>query len=215
MQDLLPRQKEKYRYIEDTVRVVLESYGYTEIGIPVLESTQLFSRLVGEATDIVEKEMYTFEDRNGDSLTMRPEGTAGVVRMGQENGLLFNQIQRFWYAGPMFRHERPQKGRYRQFEQIGAECFGMAGPDIDAELLFMCQRMWETLGISDEIHLELNSMGTTECRAAYRSELVNYLEEHRDGLDEDSMRRLETNPLRILDSKVPKTQELLAHGVRG
>ena len=210
MQDLLPRQKEIYRYIEDVVRVVLESYGYTEIGVPVLESTQLFSRLVGEATDIVEKEMYTFEDRNGDSLTMRPEGTAGVVRMGQENGLLFNQIQRFWYAGPMFRHERPQKGRYRQFEQVGAECFGMAGPDIDAELLFMCQRIWETLGISDEIHLELNSMGTAECRAAYRSELVNYLEEHRDGLDEDSMRRLETNPLRILDSKVPKTQELLA-----
>ena len=210
MQDLLPRQKEIYRYIEDVVRVVLESYGYTEIGVPVLESTQLFSRLVGEATDIVEKEMYTFEDRNGDSLTMRPEGTAGVVRMGQENGLLFNQIQRFWYAGPMFRHERPQKGRYRQFEQVGAECFGMAGPDIDAELLFMCQRIWETLGISDEIHLELNSMGTTESRAAYRSELVNYLEEHRDGLDKDSMRRLETNPLRILDSKVPKTQELLA-----
>ena len=210
MQDLLPRQKEIFRYIEDTVRGVLKSYGYAEIGVPVLESTQLFSRLVGEATDIVEKEMYTFEDRNGDSLTMRPEGTAGVVRMGQENDLLFNQIQRFWYAGPMFRHERPQKGRYRQFEQIGAECFGMGGPDIDAELLFMCQRMWQALGVSDEIHLELNSMGTAECRAAYRSELVAYLEDRRDGLDEDSLRRLETNPLRVLDSKVPKTQELLA-----
>ena len=209
MQDLLPKQKEIFRYIEDTARGVLESYGYTEIGVPVLESTQLFSRLVGQATDIVEKEMYTFEDRNGDSLTMRPEGTAGVVRMGQENGLLFNQIQRFWYAGPMFRHERPQKGRYRQFEQIGAECFGMAGPHIDAELLFICQRMWEALGVADEIHLELNSIGTTECRAAYKSELVSYLEKHRDGLDEDSMRRLETNPLRILDSKEPKTQELL------
>ena len=209
MQDLLPKQKEIFRYIEDTALGVLESYGYTEIGVPVLDSTQLFSRLVGQATDIVEKEMYTFEDRNGDSLTMRPEGTAGVVRMGQENGLLFNQIQRFWYAGPMFRHERPQKGRYRQFEQIGAECFGMAGPDIDAELLFICQRMWEALGVADEIHLELNSIGTTECRAAYKSELVSYLVKHRDGLDEDSMRRLETNPLRILDSKEPKTQELL------
>ena len=209
MQDLLPKQKEIFRYIEDAARGVLESYGYTEIGVPVLESTQLFSRLVGQATDIVEKEMYTFEDRNGDSLTMRPEGTAGVVRMGQENGRRFNQIQRFWYAGPMFRHERPQKGRYRQFEQIGAECFRMAGPDIDAELMFICQRMWEARGVADEINLELNSIGTTECRAAYKSELVSYLVKQRDGLDEDSMRRLETNPLRILDSKEPKTQELL------
>ena len=160
MQDLLPKKKRVYRFAEDVIRGVLESYCYKEIGVPVVESTDLFHRLVGEDTDIVEKEMYTFEDRNGDSLTLRPEGTAGVVRMGQERGLLFNKIQRFWYSGPMFRHERPQKGRYRQFEQIGVECFGMPGPEIDAELLFIASRIWQLLGISDCVSLELNSIGT-------------------------------------------------------
>jgi histidyl-tRNA synthetase len=209
MQDLLPRQKEIFRFIEDTVRDVLRLYGYQEIGMPVIESTQLFKRLVGEATDIVEKEMYTFDDRSGDSLTLRPEGTAGCVRMAQENGLIFNQIQRFWYTGPMFRYERPQKGRYRQFEQIGVECFGMAGADIDAELLMMTHRMWQALGITDKVHLELNSLGSTASRTAYREALVGFLGNVRDELDEDSQRRLETNPLRILDSKVEKTRSIL------
>ena len=210
MQDLLPRQKEIFRHVEDTISSVLASYGYQEIGLPVIEFTSLFSRLVGEATDIVEKEMYTFEDRNGDSLTLRPEGTAGCVRMAQENGLIFNQIQRFWYTGPMFRHERPQKGRYRQFDQIGVECFGMAGPDIDAELLLMTYRMWEALGITDTVQLELNSLGSLAARSAYRDALVAYLETVRGDLDEDSQRRISTNPLRVLDSKVEKTRDLLA-----
>ena len=209
MQDLLPRKKKIFRFIEDTVRDVLDSYGYREIGIPVLESTDLFCRLVGEATDIVEKEMYTFDDRNGDSLTLRPEGTAGVVRMGQERGLLFNQTQRLWYAGPMFRHERPQKGRYRQFEQIGVECFGMAGPEIDAELLFITYRIWQLLGFADGVKLELNSIGSQACRLEYRNKLVSYLSRYRDALDQDSLRRLDSNPLRILDSKDSATRDLL------
>jgi histidyl-tRNA synthetase len=209
MQDLLPRQKEIYRFVEDKVRDVLRSYGYQELGFPVIESTSLFSRLVGEATDVVEKEMYTFADRNGDSLTLRPEGTAGIVRLAQENGLVYNQVQRFWYSGPMFRHERPQKGRYRQFEQIGAECFGMPGPDIDVELQYMASRMWKELGISDDVSLELNSLGSTESRATFREELVKYFSTVKGELDEDSLRRLETNPLRILDSKVEKTKDLL------
>ncbi|MEE2735641.1 MAG: histidine--tRNA ligase [Pseudomonadota bacterium] len=209
MQDLPPKKKRVYRFAEDVIRGVLESYCYKEIGVPVVESTDLFHRLVGEDTDIVEKEMYTFEDRNGDSLTLRPEGTAGVVRMGQERGLLFNKIQRFWYSGPMFRHERPQKGRYRQFEQIGVECFGMAGPEIDAELLFIAARIWQLLGISDGISLELNSIGTKACRLKYRDELVSFLKKYRNHLDEDSLRRLDSNPLRILDSKVSSTRALL------
>ena len=211
MQDLLPRQKEIYRYIEDTLRDVLAAYGYREIGLPLIEFTNLFSRLVGEDTDIVEKEMYTFDDRNGDSLTLRPEGTGGCVRLAQENGLICNQVQRFWYAGPMFRYERPQKGRYRQFEQIGVECFGMADADIDAELLLMTRRMWQALGIDGKIHLELNSLGNTASRSAYRQALVTYLKGVRTELDGDSQRRLETNPLRILDSKVEQTQALLAN----
>ncbi len=209
MQDLLPGKKEIYRHVEDTVRDVLCRYGYQEIAMPVIESTHLFSRLVGESTDIVEKEMYTFEDRNGDSLTLRPEGTAGSARLAQENGLLFNQVQRLWYAGSMFRHERPQKGRYRQFEQIGAECFGMPGPDIDAELMLMAARMWEELGISGDVVLELNSLGTVETRKRYVDALREYFSSVRDELDEDSRRRLESNPLRILDSKDSKTRELL------
>lgn len=209
MQDLLPRQKEIFRFIEDRVRDVLCSYGYQEIGLPVIESTKLFSRLVGEATDIVEKEMYTFPDRNGESLTLRPEGTAGAVRLAQENGLTFNQVQRLWYAGPMFRYERPQKGRYRQFEQIGAECFGMPGPDIDVELMLMTRRMWELLEISKDLRLEINSLGTAASRAEYRIALKEYFDGVKDELDEDSLKKLESNPLRILDSKVEKTKDLL------
>lgn len=209
MQDILPAQKAIHRHIEEVARSVLAGYGYQEIGLPVLEQTQLFKRLVGENTDIVEKEMYTFDDRNGDSLTMRPEGTAGCARFGEENGLLFNQVQRLWYIGPMFRYERPQKGRYRQFDQIGAECFGMAGPDIDAELLLMNARLWRDLGLIEDVRLELNSIGTSESRGAYREKLVAYLEKYRDDLDEDSQRRLSTNPMRILDSKSEMTQAIL------
>lgn len=209
MQDLLPDKQEIYAYVTEQVAAVLDAYGYRQLGLPVLESTHLFKRTVGESTDIVEKEMYTFDDRGGDSITMRPEGTAGVVRLAQQHGMLHNQVQRLWYAGPMFRYERPQKGRYRQFEQIGAECFGMAGPDVDAEQILMLARMWEVLGIADEVELELNSMGTTGARATYRTALVDFLNDYKKDLDEDSQRRLETNPLRILDSKDEKTREIL------
>ncbi len=209
MQDVLPGKKEIFRFIEDKAGEVLRSYGYQEIGIPIIESTHLFSRLVGEDTDIVQREMYTFDDRSGESLTLRPEGTAGVVRLAKENGLIFNQIQRFSYSGPMFRHERPQKGRYRQFEQIGAECFGMAGPDIDVELMFMTHRLWQDLGISEDVVLEINSLGSSECRARFTAALTTYLTAVKDELDTDSQRRLATNPLRILDSKVPGTRDLL------
>lgn len=214
MQDLLPEKQEVLRFVSDKVRGVLAEYGYREVGLPVLESTQLFQRLVGEDTDIVEKEMYTFDDRNGDSLTMRPEGTAGCVRMAQQHGLAFNQVQRLWYQGPMFRYERPQKGRYRQFEQIGVECFGMEGPDIDAELLFLLSRMWKALGINEAVHLELNSLGSTESRAGYREALVSYFSKYESDLDEDSRRRLQTNPLRILDSKEERTRRLLDEAPR-
>jgi histidyl-tRNA synthetase len=188
---------------------VLSRYGYSEIRFPIVEHTELFKRSIGEVTDIVEKEMYTFEDRNGDSLTLRPEGTASCVRACDQNGLLHNQIQRLWYTGPMFRHERPQKGRLRQFHQIGVETFGMVGPDIDAELILLTARLWRELGISDALTLELNSIGNAESRANYRQALVDYLMGFKDELDEDSKRRLETNPLRVLDSKDPKTRELL------
>ena len=210
MQDLLPAQKETFRAIEDMARNVLGAYGYREIGLPQLEQTALFKRLVGESTDIVEKEMYTFEDRSGDSLTLRPEGTASCVRFAEENGLLFNQVQRLWYAGPMFRYERPQKGRYRQFEQIGVECFGMAGPDIDAELLLLSARLWQQLGITDDVKLELNSLGDLAARNTFRDRLVDYLSRYEAELDEDSQRRLTTNPLRILDSKAAQTRKILA-----
>lgn len=209
MQDMLPEKQEILRFVYDKVRDVLSGYGYREIGLPVLERTELFQRLVGEATDIVEKEMYTFNDRNDDSVTMRPEGTAGCVRAAQQHGLTFNQVQRLWYAGPMFRYERPQKGRYRQFEQIGAECFGMAGPDIDAELILMLSRMWKALGIAEDVELELNSLGSAASRAAYREALVAFFSRYKDEIDEDSRRRLSTNPLRILDSKDARTRALL------
>ena len=209
MQDLLPAQKKISRTIEDVVREVLASYGYREIGLPQLEQTELFKRVVGENTDIVEKEMYTFDDRNGESLTLRPEGTAGCVRFAEQNGLLFNQVQRLWYSGAMFRYERPQKGRYRQFDQIGAECFGMPGPDVDAELLLMNARVWRKLGLDGDIRLELNSLGNPDARVKFKEKLARYLTAYEEDLDEDSQRRLTTNPLRILDSKSLKTQEIL------
>ena len=209
MQDLLPAQKKISRTIEDVVREVLAAYGYREIGLPQLEQTELFKRVVGENTDIVEKEMYTFDDRNGESLTLRPEGTAGCVRFAEQNGLLFNQVQRLWYSGAMFRYERPQKGRYRQFDQIGAECFGMPGPDVDAELLLMNARIWRRLGLDGDIRLELNSLGNPDARVKFKEKLAGYLQAYEQDLDEDSQRRLTTNPLRILDSKSSKTQEIL------
>ena len=209
MQDLLPAQKRISRTIEDVVREGLAAYGYREIGLPQLEQTELFKRVVGENTDIVEKEMYTFDDRNGESLTLRPEGTAGCVRFAEQNGLLFNQVQRLWYSGAMFRYERPQKGRYRQFDQIGAECFGMPGPDVDAELLLMNARIWRKLGLDGDIRLELNSLGNSDARAMFKEKLAGYLQAYEQDLDEDSQRRLTTNPLRILDSKSSKTQEIL------
>ena len=209
MNDILPSETPQWQYLEACVRGVLSRYGYREIRFPIVEHTELFKRSIGEVTDIVEKEMYTFEDRNGDSLTLRPEGTASCVRACDQNGLLYNQIQRLWYTGPMFRHERPQKGRLRQFHQIGVETFGMAGPDIDAELILLTARLWRELGISDALTLELNSIGNAESRANYRQALVDYLTGFKDELDDDSKRRLESNPLRVLDSKDPKTRELL------
>lgn len=208
MHDVLPAQSPLWQYFENTVRSIVQSYGYQEIRMPVVESTDLFCRSIGEVTDIVEKEMYTFLDRNGDSLTLRPEGTASCVRAGIEHGLLHNSQPRLWYMGPMFRHERPQKGRYRQFHQIGIETFGMAGPDIDAELILMSARIWKTLGLKN-IRLELNTLGSNQARLAYRDVLVAYLEKHRAQLDEDSLRRLNTNPLRILDSKNPAMQSMI------
>ena len=209
MNDILPDQTPVWQYVESIVRKVLGQYGYQEIRMPIVEQTELFKRSIGEVTDIVEKEMYTFEDRNGDSLTLRPEGTAGCVRAAEEHGLLFNQTRRLWYIGPMFRHERPQKGRYRQFHQIGVECFGMAGPDIDAELLILTARLWAELGLTGHARLEINSIGTSESRKVYREALVAYLQQYKERLDADSQRRLETNPLRILDSKDPGTREIL------
>jgi histidyl-tRNA synthetase len=208
MHDIPPEQTPLWQHLETSVRDVLRRYGYREIRLPVVEKTELFKRSIGEVTDIVEKEMYTFEDRNGDSLTLRPEGTAGCVRAGIENGLLHNQLLRLWYLGPMFRHERPQKGRYRQFHQIGVETFGIPGPDIEAELILLSHRIWRELGL-DDVHLEINTLGTAEERAAYRAELFQYLSDHYEELDEDSKRRTHTNPLRVLDSKNPALQELI------
>ena len=208
MNDITPEDTPYWQQLESTVRSVLASYGYQEIRFPIVEKTELFKRSIGEVTDIVEKEMYTFEDRNGDSLTMRPEGTACCVRASMQNGLLHNQLQRLWYMGPMFRHERPQKGRYRQFHQVGVETFGMAGPDVDAELILMTARFWQQLGLND-LELQINSLGTKESRAAYRETLVAYFNEHLDELDDDSRRRLNSNPLRILDSKNPALSGLI------
>ncbi|NVK22947.1 MAG: histidine--tRNA ligase [Kangiellaceae bacterium] len=209
MNDVLPEQTPYWHKLEAILRQLMASYGYSEIRMPIVEKTNLFKRAVGEVTDIVEKEMYTFDDRNGDSLSLRPEGTASCVRAGIEHGLLYNQEQRLWYMGPMFRHERPQKGRYRQFHQLGVETFGLAGADIDAELILMTARLWKALAIDDSVHLELNSLGSNEARANYRDALVAFLTPIKDQLDEDSQRRLGTNPLRILDSKNPQVQELV------
>jgi histidyl-tRNA synthetase len=209
MNDFLPADTAIWQRIEGTLKQVLASYGYSEIRLPIVEHTPLFSRAIGEVTDVVEKEMYTFEDRNGESLTLRPEGTAGCVRAGIEHGLLYNQEQRLWYVGPMFRYERPQKGRYRQFHQMGVEVFGLQGPDVDAELIMMTARWWKALGIADHVELELNSIGSLAARADYRSALVAFLEQHQDVLDDDCKRRMYTNPLRVLDSKNPEIQALL------
>ncbi|CAI1948686.1 histidine--tRNA ligase [Serratia proteamaculans] len=209
MNDYLPEETALWQRIEGILKQVLSGYGYSEIRLPIVEQTPLFKRAIGEVTDVVEKEMYTFDDRNGESLTLRPEGTAGCVRAGIEHGLLYNQEQRLWYVGPMFRYERPQKGRYRQFHQLGAEVFGLQGPDIDAELILLSARWWKALGISEHVKLELNSIGSLEARANYRDALVAFLEQHQEKLDEDCKRRMYSNPLRVLDSKNPEVQALL------
>ena len=209
MNDILPDVSGTWRYLETVVRDIVQSYGYAEIRLPLLEQTELFRRSIGEVTDIVEKEMYTFDDRNGESLTLRPEATASVVRAGITNGLLHNQRQKLWTTGPMFRYEKPQKGRYRQFYQFDVEALGYDGPDVDAELIIMCARLWRALGIS-RLTLEINSLGTPESRASYRGALVEYFSSVKSKLDDDSIRRLEQNPLRILDSKNPDMQAIVA-----
>ncbi len=202
MNDLYGEQAEAFDYLVNTAQSVLNQYGFASIRLPLVEKTELFARSIGEVTDIVEKEMYTFDDRNGDSLTLRPEGTAGCVRAVIQNGLAHNQIQKLYYTGPMFRYERPQKGRYRQFHQFGVEVFGLDSVDIDAELIVLSARLWERLGL-ENLELQINSLGSQEARQAYRDLLVEYLEAHKSELDEDSLRRLESNPLRILDTKNP------------
>jgi len=208
MHDILPAELPAWRRLEETVRSVLESYGYEEIRVPLLEKTEVFTRAIGQATDVVEKEMYTFADRNGDSLSLRPEGTAGVVRAAIQNGLLYGPPMRLWYGGAMFRHERPQKGRTRQFHQIGAEVFGAEGPDVDVELLAMGERIWRALGLAG-IRLELNSLGNADERARYREKLVEFMASHRTAMDDETRERLERNPLRVLDSKNEIVQALL------
>ncbi len=208
MNDILPDVSSTWRYLESVVRDIVQSYGYSEIRLPLLEQTELFRRSIGEVTDIVEKEMYTFLDRNGESLTLRPEATASVVRAGITNGLLHNQKQKLWTSGPMFRYEKPQKGRYRQFYQFDVEALGYEGPDVDAELIILCARMWRVLGIS-RLTLEINSLGTAETRDRYRETLVEYFSGVKSELDEDSIRRLEQNPLRILDSKNPEMKAIV------
>ena len=209
MNDCLPTETPLWQWGENKVRSVLSAYGYAEIRMPIVESTPLFARAIGEVTDVVEKEMFTFDDRDEESLTLRPEGTAGCVRAGIEHGLLYNQEQRLWYMGPMFRYERPQKGRYRQFHQVGVEIFGIPNPEIDAELIALTARLWKDLGIFDHVTLQLNSIGSLDARKNYRQALVDFLQNHIDILDEDSKRRLTTNPLRILDSKDQRVQEVL------
>jgi histidyl-tRNA synthetase len=211
MNDCLPEQSGNWQQVEQVIRQVVANYGYQEIRTPIVESTDLFKRSIGEVTDIVEKEMYTFDDRNGDSLTLRPEGTASAVRAGNQHGLLYNQQQRLWYMGPMFRHERPQKGRYRQFHQFGVETYGLGGPDIDLEVILLSARLWQRFDIAEHVTLQINSLGSNEARSNYRDALVDYLKLHQDVLDEDSLRRLEANPLRVLDSKNPDIQALVVN----
>jgi len=208
MNDILPDVTGTWRYLESIVQEIVESYGYSEIRLPLMEHTELFKRSIGEVTDIVEKEMYTFPDRNGESLTLRPEATAGLVRAGMTNGLFHNQKQKLWTSGPMFRYEKPQQGRYRQFYQFDVEAVGYSGPDVDAELIIMSARMWQRLAIS-KISLQINSLGTPAVRERYRAELVEYFSGVKNQLDEDSIRRLEQNPLRILDSKNPDMQPIV------
>ncbi len=209
MNDVLPDESPWWQLIEEAARDAFDAYGFRQIRIPLLERTELFRRSIGEVTDIVEKEMYSFDDKGGDNVTMRPEATAGIVRAAISNGLLHNQQQRLWCMGPMFRYERPQKGRYRQFHQIDAEALGYPGPDIDAEMILMTARIWRTLGLTMP-RLELNSLGTPQARLAYRQVLVDYFESRREALDADSLRRLHSNPMRILDSKHPDMQALIS-----
>jgi histidyl-tRNA synthetase len=210
MNDILPEQTPIWHYLEQQIQDVVNSYGYRKIEIPVLEATELFQRGVGTGTDIVEKEMYTLADRNGQSMSLRPEATAGTVRAAIQNGMLYNQVQRLWTSGAMFRYERPQKGRYRQFYQTSIEAFGMSGFEIDAEIILLTSKIFKHLGLLDHIKLEINNLGSTTDRAKYRQALVEYFSKHKNNLDEDSLRRLDINPLRILDSKNPKMQELIA-----
>jgi len=209
MHDILPAHSGAWHFLEENIRHLMATYSYAEIRTPIVEKTELFRRSIGEVTDIVEKEMYSFDDRNGDSLSLRPENTASCVRAGIQHGLLYNTIQRLWYSGPMFRYERPQKDRYRQFHQFGAEVFGVAGPFIEVELILLSARLWRLLGVSHAVKLEINSLGDLDDRSRYRAGLVEYFERHRDCLDEDSLRRLHTNPLRILDSKSPELQSTI------
>lgn len=209
MNDILPSETALWLHAETIFRRMLQGHGYKEIRFPIIEKTELFKRSIGEVTDIVEKEMYTFIDRNQESLTLRPEGTASCVRAGLEHGLFYNQIQHLWYRGPFFRHERPQKGRYRQFHQCSAEVFGLEGPDIDADLIVMSASILEKLGIKSFTKLQINSLGTPESRTAYRKKLVQYLNQHKDALDQDSLHRLHKNPLRILDSKNPEMKSVI------
>ena len=211
MSDILPDETPRWHFLERTLAAILGAYGYGEIRLPVVEKTALFKRSIGEVTDIVEKEMYTFDDRNGESMTLRPEGTAGCVRAAIQQGML-NTPRRLWYAGPMFRYERPQKGRQRQFHQTGVESFGISTPDMDAELIILCARLWRQLGLTGCVALQINSIGNAGARKAYRDALVAYLQEHLEALDVDSQRRLHSNPLRILDSKSPETQAILDNG---
>lgn len=209
MNDILPGDSLIWQYVERSFRRVVGRFAYEEIRFPIVEQSQLFKRSIGEVTDIVEKEMYTFEDRNGDSLSLRPEGTAGCVRAANQHGLLYNQQQRLWYQGPMFRHERPQKGRYRQFHQFGVEAFGMDGPDIDVEILQLAAELWRELDISEHLRLEINNIGSSEDRQRFGAQLSEFLHAHADGLDEDARRRMDSNPMRVLDSKNPQVQEIL------
>ena len=208
MKDILPDESPLWQKVETTLKQIMASYGYAEMRMPAVEYTSLFVRSIGEVTDVVEKEMYTFDD-NGDSLSLRPEGTAGCVRACIEHGLIHNQERRVWYTGSMFRHEKPQKGRYREFHQFGAEIFGISSAEIDAEIILLTNRIWKKFGIGDHVVLQLNSLGSSEERASYREALVAFLEQHKESLDEDCQRRMYTNPLRVLDTKNEKVLEIL------
>ena len=210
MNDILPEESPAWHFLETQFQAVVKRYGYREVRFPILEQTQLFKRSIGEATDIVEKEMYSFDDRNGDNLSLRPEGTAGCVRAADQHGLLYNQQQRLWYQGPMFRHERPQKGRYRQFHQFGVEAFGMPGPDIDAELIQISATLWHELRLAEFVSLEINNIGSAGDRSAYGQALTEFLEAHASELDDDARRRMHSNPMRVLDSKNAAVQSVLA-----